>query len=102
MDNLYYHGYWIFKNYSSEFPVNVVCSCYLFKWGIWVVNGIISDGSSDNESVSLLTKLLIPIATVIKPNKVIQVGGRIKLINKPDKLRMRRIVKPEYRPKTTC
>jgi hypothetical protein len=63
---------------------------------MWVVHGVISNGSSDNESVSLLTKLLIPIATGIKPNKLIQVGGRIKLINKPGKLRMRRIVKPEY------
>jgi hypothetical protein len=25
-----------FKNYSYEFPVNVVDLCYLFKCGIWV------------------------------------------------------------------
>jgi hypothetical protein len=25
--NLYFHGYWIFKNYSSELPV---CKCSLF------------------------------------------------------------------------
>jgi hypothetical protein len=63
---------------------------------MWVLHGVIADASSDNEPVSLLTKLLIPITTGIKPNKLIQVGGRVKLINKPGKLRMRRIVKPEY------
>jgi hypothetical protein len=33
--NLCFHGYWIFKNYSSELPVNVVYLCYLFKCGMW-------------------------------------------------------------------
>ena len=28
---------WSFKNYSSEFPVNVVCLWYLFKCGMWLL-----------------------------------------------------------------
>ncbi len=96
MHNLYFHGYWTFRKYSSELPINVVYLCYLLKCGMSIVHGVISDETSDNESVSLFTKLLIPIATRIKPNKPIQVGGRIKPLNKPGKLRMRRIVKPKY------
>jgi hypothetical protein len=35
--NLYFHGYWIFKNYISELPINLVYLCYLFKCGMWAI-----------------------------------------------------------------
>ncbi len=36
MHNLYFHGYWIFKNYSSQLPVSIVYLWYLLKYRISV------------------------------------------------------------------